>query len=497
MKLDELKATNSVYKENIEMWELYGLAYEGGKKFIDYCLKWNSRESIENWRTRQEEGCSFNFASSIVDLLNFYLTDKQPVRYMAGLDKNELWNMFLKDCDYTGTNYDTFINEAQKFASVYGAVGILINKANVNFEIRQQEIDNSAYPYLTLYTPPNILDWAFMKNEVGRPQLAYLKLRDSENRYIIWTKDAWYVYEIDERNNVILLDQGENRLGAIPFVWSLNIKNATNPIVGTSDIKEISHIVASICRNISAGDEVIKYAGFPMLRLPKAREDAMEKGGDILVAPNGVLEFDPEQGDKGKPDWLESKILEPIEAVLNWTDRKADEIFRICHLSGVHGQRKSNNEVASGLALRYESQQLNSLLNKKATQMCETELSIIKFFLMWQNQYDLFKDITIMRKREFAVDDLSVSLDINLKAIDSLRSKVFALKVKQNIARQILPDLTDEEYDQIEKEINTSFDKEDLSEEESEDVSKDMPENQKTPNASVVEKRAAGNRKNK
>jgi hypothetical protein len=454
MKLDDLKIVHADYKNHIEEWNLYGLAYEGGMRFIKYCLKHNSRESYANWHVRQDEGSNFNYASSIIDMMNFYLTEKQPVRYLSGLDNDPLWNMFLQDCDYRSTNYDVFINEAQKYASVYGHVGILVNKTSVIFDTKQHEIDNESYPYLTVYTPPNILDWNFENNDVGRPILKYLKLREREDRYLLYFEHHWELYQIDERNEVKLAGSGANSLGVIPFVWNFNIRNISNPMIGISDLKEIAPIVSSICKNISSGDEIIKYAGFPMMRLPKDREGAVGgSGGDILVAPDGVLEFDPELGEKGKPDWLETKVLEPIDAILAWTDRKADEIFRLAHLSGVHGQRKSNNEVSSGLAIRYEGNQLNSLLNKKANQMNETELLIIKYWLMWQNQSNLFDKVRIIRKREFATDDLSVSLDVNLKAIASVGSNLFSQKVKEKIVHQTLPDLTDDEIDKIIKEV--------------------------------------------
>lgn len=488
MKLDELKETHKDYKKNIEAWTLYGMAYEGGMPFIKYCLKINSRESLSNWKARQAEGSNFNFASSIVDLLNFYLTEKQPVRYLGGLDTDPLWQMFLQDCDYNSTNYDTFINEANKFASVYGYVGILVNKSSVEFETKQQEINNGSYPYLTMYTPPNILDWKFRKNDIGRPILTYLKLKESDDRYLIYFEEAWVIYEIDQAGNVIQVDSGLNMLGQIPFVWSFNIRNASNRLDGISDIKEIAPIVASICRNISSGDEIIKFAGFPMLRLPKVREGSIGGGGDVLVAPDGVLDFDPEFGDRGKPDWLESKVLEPIEAILGWTDRKADEIFRLSHLSGVHGQRKSNNEVASGLALRYEGQQLNSLLNKKATQQCETELALIKFWTMWQKKSELMKVVKIIRKREFATDDLTISLDLNLKAIANIQSKIFNLKIKEKIIKQTLPDLTDEEYDKIKTEVDANYNLSLIDDSLKKDDNKSDPnkQNQKIPNASDV-----------
>jgi hypothetical protein len=74
--------------------------------FIRHVLKQNTRESYANWKQRVDEGCNFNYTTSIVDLFNFYLTEKPATRVLSGLEEDPLWKAFFKDCDHNGTNFD-------------------------------------------------------------------------------------------------------------------------------------------------------------------------------------------------------------------------------------------------------------------------------------------------------------------------------------------------------------------------------------------------------
>jgi hypothetical protein len=467
MDLKTLQKTHEIYNENIKDWAFYGLAYQGGRTFTDFALQQHTRESPDNWKARQAEGICFNYSSIVIDLFNFYLTEKPAVRNLGDLTENVQWTMFKKDADLYGTNFDVFLNEAQKMAAIYGAVGVLIDKPNSENTVQKDDIKQGIYPYCALFTLPNILDWKHERDPItNRPTLTYLKVLDFDNRYLIWWKDKWEIWTLPEgatsqlnvvqstNTNVIrqpnknqaleteepiMADSGKNPLGEIPFVWFQNIKSVTNPYIGVSDIKEISRITASIVRNISYGEEVIKFAGFPQARRPMSRE-----GEDIdnEAGVTAILEFDPELGESGKPDWLESKVQEPVEAVLAWMDKKITEIFQLAYLSGIHAHETSG-QTRSGVALRYEYQQLSLVLSKKSENLTETELGIIKFWLKWQVASPWFDDILISRSKDFSIDDLSQNLENAIMANKIVPELTFKKELMKVVAKRVLPDLPD------------------------------------------------------
>ena len=524
MDIETLQHTHEVHSENLKDWAFYGLAYQGGRPFIDYALQKHDRESDKNWRARQDEGICFNYSSIIIDLFNFYLTEKPAVRDLNDLINDKLWNIFVKDADLYGTNFDVLLNEAQKMAAIYGAVGVLVDKPNSRNKVLKDDVKQGIYPYCSLFTLPNVLDWKHERDPItNRPTLTYLKLLDFDNRYLLWWQDKWEIWKLPEGSpspfrvhkhkdtsdyepkpgdnkyanepgkayhmdygNVepMLINEGENPLGEIPFVWFQNIKSVINPYIGVSDIKEISRITASLIRNISYGEEVIKFAGFPQMRAPMVREG--DPTNDV-VGVTAVLEFPPDiQGEWAKPDWLESAVQEPVEAILAWMSKKISEVFQLSHLSGIHAHEKSD-QVRSGVALRYEYQQLSLVLSKKSENLTETELGIIKYWLKWQNKSSIFDTIAISRSKDFSIDDLSQNLENAIMADKLIPEITFKKELMKVVAKRALPDMPDDKlleiYTAIDKlteedlELKTDNNKEEITENRSvKDIRQDIEE---------------------
>jgi len=457
-KVEELRDVSDIYKQKEKDWAFWGKAYEGGIEFVKEVLTRNVRESKKNWEERQEEGVNFNYTAIVTDLFSFYLSEKPPTEELKKLAKDEIWKLFIKDCDLFGTNFDDFMTEEQKMSSVYGMIGVLIDKPKGEKINRQAEINNNIYPYCCAYTPLNILDWAHERNpKNGRFELAYLKLREIDGTYLLWTKENWARYQInkvEEKESVDLIENGDNPLKEIPFFWLMNIRSLSNPFIGVSDVKEISRITASVIKNVSCGDEIIKYAGFPMLRMPK--DELTSQGGikqrSNIISERSVLEFDPELGDKGKPDWLKTEVAEPIDAILKWISRKIDEMFQLSYLSGVQAHSKSN-QPRSGAALKYEYQQLGRVLSKKSNNQAEGKLKIIYFWLKWQKQNELFKDVVVQKSEDFSVDEMEQTLENYMKARQLVYSETFLRVIGKTVAKKMIPESTPDVIEQINKEI--------------------------------------------
>jgi hypothetical protein len=458
----DLEITHELYKSYKDDWELYDLVWESGQPLIEHALYKHPFESVDNWENRLRDGYVFNFGASIIDIFNFYLNEKEVVRTLPGLEDNKQWKMFLKDADLFGTDYNVLIDEAQKLASVHGSIGVLVNKPAVDTKIVSEEIAEKIYPYIALYSLSNILDWEWKKDpQTHRRRLVYLKLRESDGSYLLWWPDKWEIWKII-KDRPELTDTGENTLGEIPFVWMVNLKKLKHPEIGKSDLTDIAQIVRSIAVNLSCGEEAIKFAGFPIMREPMDTEDYSQiidvenEEAQVPHGPQGIKQFNPEHGAHAKPDWMPTEIFEPVQAILNWIDRKADEIYRIAHLSGVHGQRKSNNEVASGLAIRYEFAQLNSVLIAKSINQNEAELQIIRLWLKWQNLEKIFDDIEIKRSHEFSIDEMAVAMDNAVSAYKAVASKTFRVRVAQKMAKATMPDLPESDFKDINEEIENN-----------------------------------------
>lgn len=451
---EELEEKHELYQEYIDDWKLYDLVFRSGKPLIDYAIYQHPRESNKNYEARIRDGYVFNFGKTIIDIFHFYLTEKEVMRDLSGLADDPQWEMFLKDADLNGTNYNVLLNEAQKFASVSGSIGILVNKPGIGAKTVKEEVSNGIYPYYALYSLPNIYDWKFIKNpETHRKELSYLKLYEGDDLYTIWYKDRWEQWKIpDKGGKPELVDEDPNMLGEIPFLWMTNVKDLLHPQIGVSDLVDVARIVTSMTQNLSCGEETIKLAGFPIMRIPMVREGQADDD-EFAIGPRAVSQFDPSMKDS-KADWMPTEIFEPIRAMLEWIERKSDEIYRIAHLSGIHGQRKSDTSgVASGLALRYEFSQLNSVLLAKSVNQTEAELTALKFWLKWQSNENLFEKMEIKRSQAFSIDEMSVELDNAITSMNRVMSKTFRERVQEKIVKHTLPDISQNDIETINKEI--------------------------------------------
>lgn len=464
MTYEELMSTHPTYDKFKEEWRFSQLCYEGGDGWLDEVIFRHERESKPNYTNRLKEAYNLNFAEAIVELFNFYLFEKPFDRQLGELKENRQWLMFEKNCDRYGTDYNRFLNNAQKLASITGSLGILVNKfvpGDSNILTVAEEERRGIYPYCASYVLQSILDWEEETDPVsGAPRLAMLKLREEDDSLVTyWYPTYWEQWHIEQKagmKKVEKVGDGINPLDEIPFMWLENVERLNYRRIGKGDIGDIARIVGSIVRNLSCGEETINFAGFPMMRVPYAKVD--ETGNVIKTetfsGPKAVQQFDPELGEAGKPDWMEPKIKDSVDSILDWMDRKVDEIYRLKHLSGVHGQRKSNNEVASGLALRYEFQQLNAVLSQKADLLCEADLNIIRLWGKWQGLEAVAEKVTAKRTVNFSVEDLAVALDNIFNSIKESTSKTLKAELEKKAAELLLPGATEETMKRIAEEAD-------------------------------------------
>lgn len=456
----DLASVCKVYKEHINHWNFMLAAYDGIRAMVGRGIGFeqHERESNENFSRRIKELYSFGYSKSVVDLFNFYLFKKAAVREVPEkLANDELYQLFLNDCNLYGDDFDEVLLEDQRHASAVGHVGILVDKSSVEYENRAQEIEGKVYPYLATYMPQDILWWEYERDANGRPRLTFLKLRDDDGHYRLWWPEGFEIWKEVEDSNGRISDakgaekvgEGQNPLGIIPFVWLINVKSRKRPI-GLSDIEDIAYIDASIIRNLSQGEEVITYAAFPILTKPKPEQGLGHLQEDV-VGPTAVFEFDPEMPD-ARPQWMEAKVSEPIEAILNWIKKKVEEIYRASNAGGMAATEISK-QAKSGAALKSEFQLLNSKLVSKGTNIQKAEEQIMLFWLMWTNQEQLAKLYKVERPKTYEVENLSSDLANVMTANTIVKSKAFVHETMKKVARQMLPGASDEELQQIDQEI--------------------------------------------
>ncbi|MDP2689919.1 MAG: DUF4055 domain-containing protein [Deltaproteobacteria bacterium] len=433
MTKEELKKTHPHYDEFIDEWLFYVRAYFGGKRYREgnYLLQHPFESSTNYWR-RKETSYYYNYCGPVVDIFVSHLFRKEAMRDFGCLTKDPLFDSFWWDADLEGNTFRHFIREAQRLASIYGRVSIIVDKPRANASTRAEAQALGVRPYLSLVTPENLLDWSFIRlPDSGRTVLDEVKIKEDRDTWRVWTRESWELWQGDG-GDVRLIDSGWHGLGEIPLVNLYN-KRSGMRMVGVSDIQDIADINRNIYYLCSDAKEIIENTAFPMLAMPYSRGGEKD---EREVGPHNIIQFDPAEPNS-RPYWLEAPHSSLTE-IREWVRQDIAEIYRIAKLGGVKHAEDSLT-ARSGAAIELEHQQLYSTLSEKADNLEQAEARIFDLWARWEGKAF---DGLIDYPDDFSVKDMDRDLR---NAIDAQSARVesatFRKELQKKIASAALPKL--------------------------------------------------------
>ena len=450
MTLDELKKTHPDYDAYIAEWTFFIRSYYGGKLYRDgdYLIQ-HPFESGKNYERRKTIAYYYNYCAPIVDIFVSHLYKTPPKREYGGLGTEPLFKSFLDDSDLEGSSFASFMRNAQRLASIYGRVSVVIDKPLGKAKTKAEELENDIRPYLSIVTPDNVLDWRYVREPSGRQVLDMIKIKESMTEYRIWNRVTWelWVYNETEDDQPILADSGAHGLGVVPVVNVYN-KSKVTDMIGVSDIQDIADINKNIYYLCSDATEIIENTAFPMLAMPYEKGQSEEK----KVGPRNILQFDPELANS-KPVWLEAPHSS-LEEVREWIAQSVMEIHRIARLGGLVSTTETK-QPWSGIALEIKSEQLYAALIEKADNMEEAETKILNVVALWLNTS--FNGL-IDYPDNFSVRDINEDFDRAVRSLTEIMipSKTFTKQAQKKITDSVLPKATDDIRALIDAEIEAA-----------------------------------------
>lgn len=431
----DIEYTTPEYDNHKDSWEFYLRSYMGGQDYRDgsYLTKYVN-EDADSYGRRIDLTAMDNHCKNIVHIYSSFLWRVPPTRSFNSLANNVALEPFLKDCDLDGRSLNTFMREAQVWASVYGNVWIMVDKPKSNAGTKAEELAQEIRPYLTLFTPENVFDWKYERTPSGRFKLVYLKVRESiqhisdtevEAHYKVWTEESIESY-VSANGKEKKVDMIDNPLGRIPAVFLPAQRSVTRGI-GISDLSDVAYMQRAIYQELSEIEQLIRISNHPTL-VKTYGTDASAGAGAVINLPD-----DMDQGLKPYQMQPSGSNLDAVRASI--TD-KVESINRMTHMGAVRG---TTAMTQSGVAMQTEFQMLNAKLSEKADILELAEEQLFVLFCDWQ---DVTPDVEISYPDAFDLRDY----DKELTFLQQIRaSGVRSVTLMQNIDMQIADLVLDDE----------------------------------------------------
>jgi len=377
---EEILETHKDYQESVNKWEFYIRSYNGGFDYSagQYLHRYNL-ELDNEYAKRLGNTALDNHCKNVVQIYSSFLFRVKPSRDFGTLEDDVALQNFLKDADLEGNSFNTVMQQAQNFASIYGHVFLMLDKPNVTTNTLAEEIEADIKPYVTIVTPENVFDWNFERQINGKYVLNYLKVREEVDRdggtyFRVWKPDVIEtVYQKANYDEPTTIDTVPNRLGKIPAVILYNSKSHKRGI-GQSDLTDIADLQKAIYNEYSEIEQLIRLTNHPSL--------VKTPGVNASAGAGAIIEM-PEEMDSNLKPYLLQPSGQSLAAIMDSIKTKVDAINRISHIGAV---RNTKTQVSSGIALQTEFELLNARLSEKADYMQLAEEQLFKLFAEFQNR---------------------------------------------------------------------------------------------------------------
>ena len=395
LAIDYIVEAHPAYKHYLNRWLFLGDSYNGGYEyFLGKYLEPYYYESRDDYEKRLRMLGLDNHTKSVVGIYNSFLFRRDPKRWFNAIENDPGLEPFLADADLDGRSFHQFVREMSAMTMVYGNLWCIVDKPAAQTLTRADELRQGIRPYVSMFTPDNVLDWEYSRQPNGLYELTYLKVKEevvNGKQYVReYTPEEINVYIIDGDNNTGDLEMTmPNEIGKVPAVCVYASRSQTRG-VGISPVGDIADIQKELYEMSSEIEQIIRLTNHPSL-VKSADTEASAGAGSIIQLPQNL--------DPGLKPYLLQPDGASIEAVLQAIERKVESIDRMASLGGI---RSVESRRLSGVGLQTEFQMLNARLADFAMNLEHAEEQIWR---LWAQYQGAVWDGEIQYPRSFSIQD--------------------------------------------------------------------------------------------
>ena len=434
-----LLQAHPLYHRYLPRWTFLSDSYAGGMEYEmgEYLEKYYY-ETQEDYIKRLRTTALDNHVKSIAGIYNSFLYRRPIVRDLESLDQ-EMLKAFMNDADLDGRSFDAIMREISIQSMIYGHVWVVMDKPQIQVGTRAEELEQGIRPYISIYTPENVLDWNYVRQPNGKYTLNYFKVKEAPNKNEQYVREMLpeeinvYKYDgEDDLQNGYMESSTPNTLGMIPAMVVYS-NRSPNRGVGISPLGDVADAQKQLFDMTSEILQLISLTNHPSLvKTPDV--EAAAGAGAIIQMPSTL--------DPGLKPYLLQPSGQNIESVLGSMEKTVQSIDRQACLGGI---RSIESRRLSGIGLQTEFQMLNAKLSDFAQNLEHAEENIFRMFALLN---DMVFTGEIKYPRSFSIQDKANDIAMFKLAKDS---KIMNPKINDYVDEQILKTLVDDDalYEEI------------------------------------------------
>ena len=387
------------YARRVSSWIFFASTYAGGRQWFDDNIFKYYREGNTEYDERVERAYRFNHTKEVVDLLNKYLF-KQNIQRSEDAPKSVL--DFWEHTTRSGTSMDEFAKQISKRCSIYGRVGIVVDRQRSSSDVltvrEAKEANIKTYAYIV--NPEDMLDysfddegglnWILIQERYRDDEDPFKKQSDIKIRYRLWTRDEWFlIAEVkkNKKSEYEVVDQGNHGLGVVPVILADNL--LTDEQYGApSLVNDIAYLDKAVANYLSNLDAIIQDQTFSQLVMPaqNVMPGTDESAQLVEMGTKRVFLYDA-GGSTHAPEYI---APDPSQAhlILDVIARIIKEIYNSVGLSSERTNKDNavSMDNSSGVAKAYDFERVNALLSAKADSLEVVENKIAHLVAKWNGE---------------------------------------------------------------------------------------------------------------
>lgn len=433
----------------------------GGKDYINHCnyqgsqmLFQHQREKREKYIERIKRSYYLNYCKFVIDTYaKFIFSGKNDIIRTTEPENSMVFEPYIENIDGKNTEIDRYMQLCFVNALIYGEYYILIDKPSRTDEnMSIFDAENSNFRAYTKRIPPTmILDYS--KDDFGNYNWILIKEICNDDLNPLYYSEEIYNYRLITKDQITLyysdgmIQPGypiDNELGIVPII-KMVVTDVDDNGVGESLLKDIALINRDIYNTCSLRSEELYNVAFPQLygppQKPKdkgVRQDTIETGvGQYWQIPN--------------KDSVMPGYLSPDTSTITYKDQNINMmILEVMRLAGLQkDDAVMSSSDMSGISKAISFLDTNESFADKAKKLQNIEGKI--WFLI--KKYDLINDnIQVDYPHEFDIlsktEKLRIGMDLQSISDSQTANNIMFL----NLMEDNFP-LTDDQYNEIKKEI--------------------------------------------